>query len=222
MTSENTSPAVSDASPISLRVGHPVTLDVKGRFLDADGDPLSFSVAGLPSGLMLNTAQQISGRPSLAGTYGVNFVLDDGVAQSTQTIQFDVKENNPPVQSSTTPVNATTAQGIAIDLTRYFSDQDSDALTFSVAGLPSGLALQGSSIAGAVATEWSGNISVVAFDGYDRASGIIALTVTKPTPPSSDGGGGGGGSAALLCLLAALASQRGRNGNLGIFNRHKA
>src|SRR5262249_17356754 len=69
----------------------PVTLQIQAS--DPDGDPLTFSATGLPTGLSINpTTGLISGTLSGAtpGNYPVTVTVSDGVAAATQSFTWIV------------------------------------------------------------------------------------------------------------------------------------
>ena len=53
------------------------SLDVAGAFSDPDGDALSFSATGLPSGLSISKAGLIAGAPADGGSYAVSVTATD-------------------------------------------------------------------------------------------------------------------------------------------------
>ena len=64
----------------SVRLDQPVTaIDLSGLFNDIDGDALTLTVTGLPSGLTYDSdANEITGRPDTEGEFTVTVVADDG------------------------------------------------------------------------------------------------------------------------------------------------
>lgn len=62
---------------------------------DGDGDPVSFTASGLPSGLNLNGAE-ISGQPTSAGTYNVTVTAsDDNGGQDSESFAWTVDAGTP-------------------------------------------------------------------------------------------------------------------------------
>jgi YVTN family beta-propeller protein len=87
--STNSTPVVVNPGSQSGVVG--VAVDLTLSASDSDGDPLTFTAIGLPTGLSIGTTSgRISGVPSAAGSYPVSVIVDDGsesdVAQFVWTI----------------------------------------------------------------------------------------------------------------------------------------
>jgi hypothetical protein len=71
-------PGIADQSAVE---GEPFSLDVSGAFTDPDGDPLTYSAEGLPSGFVLS-GSEIAGTPTMGhvqgSPYAVRVTADDG------------------------------------------------------------------------------------------------------------------------------------------------
>jgi len=73
----NSAPTLANPGPRSNIVGVSTTLQLTAN--DPDGDALTYSASGLPTGLSLNAATGlITGQPSTAGTFNVTAVVTDG------------------------------------------------------------------------------------------------------------------------------------------------
>ncbi|MGE5657359.1 MAG: putative Ig domain-containing protein [Actinomycetota bacterium] len=141
------------ANPIPDRTvveGQSITpINLSGTFTDPDGDNLSYTVYGLPSGLNFNPGNKtITGIPAsgTAGTYSVTVKADDGYGHSvSQSFRITVQSGNRPPSynnKSLPDLTAGTTTNLPIDLNNFFTDPDGDRLTFSNAvGLPNGLSL---------------------------------------------------------------------------------
>ena len=101
-----TVPSISNPGNQAGDVG--VALSLALTATDPNGDPLSFSVAGLPPGLSLDTTSGvIAGAPTLAGDYNVVVSASDGFNVASASFLWSVKALNgvlinpmPPVSSS--------------------------------------------------------------------------------------------------------------------------
>lgn len=156
---------------------------------DADNDPLTFSVTGLPVWATFDTDNgRISGVPSNAhvGTYsGIVITVSDGSASSSLpsfSITVQAAAGNAPPAISGTPPSAVTAN-TAYDFTPVASDADNDPLTFSVVGLPSWATFNSSTgrISGTPGDAHVGTytgIAITVSDGQDSATlGPFSVTV---------------------------------------------
>ncbi|MDG2071623.1 MAG: putative Ig domain-containing protein, partial [Pseudomonadales bacterium] len=113
-------------------------------------DVLDFTVAGLPDGLVYDSAtRQISGTPyaDSVGSHTIQITAADGRGgQVEDEFVIDIisatadVENLPPTLS--TPIfdqKATEDEGFSLSLDEHFSDPDGDTLNYSVNGLPTSL-----------------------------------------------------------------------------------
>ncbi|MEM7012697.1 MAG: LamG-like jellyroll fold domain-containing protein, partial [Verrucomicrobiota bacterium] len=71
------------------RVSEPVSLNLDAS--DPNGDNLTFSATGLPTGLTIDNSGQISGTPTAGGTFSVSVTASDGKAIDTEAFQWDVR-----------------------------------------------------------------------------------------------------------------------------------
>ncbi|MCY4636003.1 MAG: putative Ig domain-containing protein, partial [Acidobacteria bacterium] len=132
---------------------------------DADGDPVTVTVTGLPSGLSYGNGQvqgTVSSSAS-AQSYTVTIRADDGVnavVEGTFTITVTEKAaavdppNAAPVVTS--PGDKTYEQGepiAAFGIT--VSDADGDPVTVTLSGLPSGLSYANGQVQGTVSSSAS-------------------------------------------------------------------
>ena len=96
VTAVNTAPWLGLPMPAVDVVGDSVSLQLHGG--DVDGNPVTFSVSGLPTGLSLNTTTGlISGVLMQAGSYDVTATDSDGSLTATQTFTWDVSASGPEV-----------------------------------------------------------------------------------------------------------------------------
>jgi Putative Ig domain. len=104
------------------------------------GDNLIYDASGLPSGASFDTdAHMFSWTPSYsqAGTHSVVFEVSDGIYADTELVRIVVNNvNRPPVLSAIG--DKTVVEGSQLSFTISGSDPDSDSLTYSASGVPSG------------------------------------------------------------------------------------
>src|SRR5439155_16327516 len=143
---------------------------------DADGDALTYSASGLPTGAGFDpTSKTFSWTPGFdqAGPYpGVTFTVTDGTAPVSETIAITIGNTN------RTPVlaaigNKSGSEGSLLTFTVTASDADLDALTYGASGLPAGATFD-------TATRtfsWT--------PGFDQAGPYaVTVTVTDGTAPA--------------------------------------
>lgn len=155
LTVNNTNQNPTVATPIPDQThdeGVAVTLNVASNFADADtNDTLTFSVSAgaLPVGLTLAANGQISGTISQTaapgGPYSVTITANDGQGGTVADVfTWTINAVNAAPVTVGTLLNRAGTEGQAMEipgaeLRAGFTDPDSDALTYTVSGLPSGL-----------------------------------------------------------------------------------
>ncbi|MBD2843553.1 Ig-like domain-containing protein, partial [Erythrobacter rubeus] len=123
-----------------------VALDASGNFDDLDGDALTFSATGLPTGLSIDAAGNITGTidPSASqgglagnGVYQVTVTADDGNGGTVSSTFFWTIDNPAPTAANDT---ASTDEDVPvnIDVLANDNDPDGDALTVISASAPNG------------------------------------------------------------------------------------
>ena len=106
---------------------------------DGNGDALTFSATGLPAGLTISAAGQITGTPTTAGANSVTVTANDGRGGTgSATFSWPIAAanvapvvTNPGAQSGTVGVAVTALQIVA-------TDGNGDALTLQRDGLAGG------------------------------------------------------------------------------------
>ena len=205
----NTPPTISSPGDQSGETGESVSLSIAAS--DADGDVLTFSATGLPSGLGINPGSGlISGAPTAAGSHSVTVIVSDGTDSASTTFNWSVSvTNTPPTISS--PGDQSTELNSSVSLLIVANDADGDALTYSASGLPVGLGINSGSglISGAPTVAGSHSVTVVVSDGIDSASTnfnwSVSVTNTPPTISSPGDQSGETGESVSLSIAASDA-----------------
>jgi len=170
-------------------------IDVSGDFSDIDGDPLTFTVTGLPPGLSIDPDTGIvSGTlepgASADGPYTVVVTATDPDGDSISTDFVWEVENVPPIVTQPIgPQSGVDGQPVTIPTADSFDDPDGDILTFTATGLPEGLSIDPASgvITGALPSDSSVDgpytVTVTVTDEQgDSVSETFELAVTNPAP----------------------------------------
>ncbi len=88
------------ATAIGTQVAHEdasFALNIASYFSDPDGDALSYSATGLPTGLTLAANGTISGAPADGGTYTITVAASDGALSTSASFELDVAANPSPI-----------------------------------------------------------------------------------------------------------------------------
>ena len=146
---------------------------------DADGQALSYSVSGLPSGAVF-ASQTFTWTPSYdqSGAYPVTFTADDGQAQDSETITITViNVNRAPVLAAIG--NRTAYADVLLTFTIDATDPDGDAITYSAGTLPSGATFTDQDFNWTPSQSQTGSYAVTftATDGQLQDSEMVTMTV---------------------------------------------
>ncbi len=182
MVSANSAPTVSAISNQSNAEGDSVSLQVSAS--DPELQTLTFSAAGLPSGLSINASTGlISGTIDYAaaetsnGSYSSSVSATDAYGLSdTKSFTWTVSNTNrvPILNAINDQWNA---EGAAVSLQVSASDPDGNTLTYSAANLPAGLSIDPA----------TGLISgTIGFDAAETNGGIYTSSVTATDGSASD------------------------------------
>ena len=171
----NQAPELADVGNQNADIDKVLTIILEGS--DADGDKLTYSVEGEPTGASL-AEQTFSWTPSLAqvGTYEVTFTVEDGRGGSdSQNVTINVEANQIPELASIGPHIA--EEGSALTIILEGSDADGDVLTYSVEGEPTGASLAEQTFSWTPSYSQSGEYEVT-FTVEDGRGGIDRETIT--------------------------------------------
>ncbi len=181
----NQAPQIANPGDQTDTEGDSVSLAISAS--DADGDTLTFSATGLPTGLSIDTGTGvITGTVTAAGSYSATVSVTDGLANDSASFQWTVDPapplNQPP--QIVNPGDQADTEGDSVSLAISASDADGDTLTFSATGLPTGLSIDTGTgvITGTVTAAGSYTPTVSVSDGQDSDSTSFQWTV-DPAPP---------------------------------------
>jgi hypothetical protein len=176
----DTKPTLSAIVAKTNAEGEVISTTVSGS--DVDGDALVYSATGLPTGLTMSTSGEISGTISydaFTGTaYTVAVTVSDaavspgGPSGDTDAVTFiwtiESSDTQPVLSAIADQLDA---EGDAPELSISAIDEDGDNIAYSATGLPPGVILSGTTIAGTLP--------------YDAAVGSpysVKITATDNTP----------------------------------------
>ncbi len=194
--SENIAPTLAEISDQTVEQGS--LLSFKVNATDQDGDALTFGLTESPSGTfpegarISSTTGIFSWTPSPSqgpGTYSVRVVVSDGLATSYRDIKITATENTPPTLPEIS--DRVVEQGGLLTFNVDATDQDGDALAFSLTQAPSGAFPEGASIDATTGVfSWTPSASqgpgtysvrVVVSDGLATSYRDVSITVTEPS-----------------------------------------
>ncbi|MUM78526.1 beta-propeller fold lactonase family protein [Pseudodesulfovibrio sp. F-1] len=188
----NNAPVVDSGDTLADAItGHEYThILPEGLFSDPDGDELTWTVTGLPTGLTYDAeTRTISGTPTTAGSVAVRVTATDSFgAKASITLTLDVTENSAPELANPDFAlpDGRTGHEYAQDLSGLFTDADGDSFTVSVEDLPSGLSYDEATgvISGSPTTAGTYTVRISADDGHGGVTEqSVVLEITGNTAP---------------------------------------
>lgn len=194
-TIANTAPVLAMIGDQSSTTG--TAVNVTPSATDTNGDSISWSATGLPTGLSIDAGTgAITGTPSAAGTYNTTINISDGNSGTdSETLTWTVVSGN--AAPVLTPIEAQShVVGATVSFTPSASDANSDTLTYAATGLPTGLSIDASSgaITGSptAAGSYSVTFTVSDPDGEDDSE-AFTWTITAAAPVEDDDSADDGG-----------------------------
>jgi hypothetical protein len=185
---------ITDPGPQSNTEGDAVALALTATDSNSSGTGLTFSATGLPPGLTISSAGDITGQiaPGAAATgpYTVTITATDGTYSGTLTLAWDVA----PAIAFTDPGPQSNTEGDDVTLAVPATDTTGGSLAYSATGLPNGLSIDAETgtITGVLAAGTAANgpylVTVTATDqtytGTDSFWWDVApaVSVTDPGP----------------------------------------
>ncbi len=191
----NTPPTISGTPTTSVQVDTSYSFTPTAS--DADGDSLTFSIAGQPDWASFSTTTgRLSGTPDTTGTFGpITISVTDGTARvSLPSFSISVTEDAPANTPPTISGNPSTSVqvGTSYSFTPTARDADGDTLTFSITGRPGWATFSTTTgrLSGTpTATGTFGPIAISVSDGTASASlPSFSITVSAEAPGASVGG----------------------------------
>lgn len=180
VTDINRAPTLSDVVDQTVSEGETLTISLVGS--DPDGDTISYSVSGSPTGASIS-GSTFTWTPShdQSGTYVLTFSVGDGKGLlATDEVTLTVMNTNRP-PSFTTIGDQSVAEGEALTLDLSAVDADGDTLTFAASGIPPGSSLIGPTFTWTPSADQAGS-HVITFIVSDAKGGEdtqdITVTIT--------------------------------------------
>lgn len=166
VTYVNQSPTLDNPGNQVNKPGDVVSVQLSGY--DVDGDTVSYSATGLPSGLTIaSTTGLISGTLSATSgsksVYNVTVKASDGTYSASQTFKWYVSKEQVKL---TNPGDQINTEGDTVSLQLSATDANKLSLTYADSGLPPGLSISSSGLI-------SGKVS-----SGDSANGPYTVTVS--------------------------------------------
>ena len=171
---------------------------VTGNDSDPDGDPLTYAKASDPAHgtVTVDSLGNYTYIPTLNfhGTDSFTYtVTDSDAAAKTQTVVITVKSvNDAPVSTAITPPTNNDKDVVSLSVSGNFSDVDGDVLTFTAAGLPTGLSIDPNTglITGTIDHLASGTVWNVTITAKDPSGATSVQTfvwnVVNPAPTAGN------------------------------------
>ncbi|GAB3932019.1 putative Ig domain-containing protein [Larkinella terrae] len=206
-TPTNAAPVAPAVSPLSATINVGFTANALPVFTDAENDPLTYTLTGLPNGLSFNASNRvISGTPTASGTFTLTYSATDNkhsAVSTSVTLTVNAGGGTPPanaapVAPAVSPLSATINVAFTASALPVFTDAENDPLTYTLTGLPNGLSFNASNrvISGTPTASGTSTLTYSATDNKHAAvSTTFTLTVNTAggtTDPPPTGGSGPG------------------------------
>ncbi len=186
-------------------IGTPFVLAITAVDPDS-GDTLSYGLIGAPNGMTVTTKGTVSwstaGRS--AGNLTFTVSVSDGLDGDTATFQIALRTNSLPTLPPA-PQRATIGSPWSWDLPA--TDEDGDALTYTLSGQPAGMNLDGTTVRWTPTSSSPKQVSfkITVADPFDQRQESVTVTVVPKVSPPPTGIGAGGPMLSILLTAIVLA-----------------
>jgi hypothetical protein len=182
--------------------GDMITVDTSDPFSDTDGDPLTFTATGLPTGLIIDPVTGVisgilSAGTSADGPYTVTVTATDPTGQNVSTeFVWTVENIAPDVVTALPDVSFNDASDVSLPTAASFVDSDGDALVFTASNLPVGLSIDpitgiiSGAVDGSASQGGPYNVTVTATDAQGEFTSVIFTMTVENIAPIVDIGEG--------------------------------
>ena len=188
VTAANRAPVAVGTIPAQTLTagGTAATVNVSSNFSDPDGDTLTYTATSSNTTVasVSVASATLTITPKAAGTATITVTASDGSLTATQTLTATVTAaNRAPVAVGTIPAQTLTVGGTAatVNVSSYFSDPDSDTLTYTASSNDTAVATvstSGTAITITPVAAGTATITVTASDGTLNATQTFTATVT--------------------------------------------
>ena len=179
----NRGPVLEPIGNRSVTINEPLSFSVTAN--DPDGDPVTLSVGGLPSGAAFSD-QEFAWTPTSdqLGSYQVTFTASDGTTQDSETVTIIVqKPNTAPILAAIGSQSVSENEPLTFSINA--TDADGDAISYSLTNAPSGARLAGPTFSWTPSYSQAGSYSLtfVASDGRAQDSQTVTISVSNVNRP---------------------------------------
>ncbi len=177
-------PVITSATSASGTVGSAFSYQIT-----ATNSPTSYSAAGLPAGLSVNTATGlISGTPTSAATSTVTPRATNSAGTGSATLTLSITAAHPVITS------ATSAGGTVGSAFSYQITATNSATSYSATGLPAGLSVNTSTglISGTPTSAGTSTVTLGATNSGGTGDATLTLTITAAAPVITSATSAGG------------------------------
>ncbi|MGD8787497.1 MAG: putative Ig domain-containing protein, partial [Phycisphaerales bacterium] len=170
--------AISDRS-----VNENALLSFSVNATDPDGEAITYSVSGLPTGAVF-AGQTFTWTPSYiqAGSHNIKFTASDGMAEDSQVMTITV--NNVNIAPALTSIgNKSVYASQLLTFSVHATDFDGGSITYSATGMPSGATFASQTFNWTPNSSQAGthDVTFIANDGENLNSETITITVDIDT-----------------------------------------